>query len=56
MNRLDKCIKINFRMVSNEIGIMCVDGGAMCLCFLSLIMLIIIPVLAIVHLVFTVKM
>ena len=56
MNRLDKCIKINFRMVSNEIGIMCVAGGAMCLCFLSLIMLIIIPVLAIVQLVFTVKM
>lgn len=56
MNRLDKCIKLNFGMVENEIGIMCVMAMGIILCGLGLTLLILIPVLAVVQVVFVVKM
>ena len=56
MNRLDKCIKLNFGMVENEIGIMCVMAMGIILCGLGLTLLILVPVLAVVQVVFVVKM
>ena len=56
MSRLDKCIKLNFGMVENEIGIMCVMAMGTILCGLGLTLLILIPVLAVVQVVFVVKM
>lgn len=56
MSRLDKCIKLNFGMVENEIGIICVMAMGTILCGLGLTLLILIPVLAVVQVVFVVKM
>lgn len=56
MSRLDKCIKLNFGMVENEIDIICVMAMGTILCGLGLTLLILIPVLAVVQVVFVVKM
>ena len=57
MNRLDRCIKLDFGMVQNEIGIMCVAaGGGIILSGLSLVLLLAVPVLLIVQIVFMIKM
>ena len=56
MSRLDKCIKMNFAMVENEIGIICILGGAAFLCLMGLLLVLIIPVLAAVQCIFVVKM
>ena len=56
MSMLDKCIKVNFTMVENEIGIICIMAGASFLCLMGLLLVLIIPVLAAVQCIFVVKM
>ncbi|MGN1334467.1 MAG: hypothetical protein ACI4U1_05060 [Anaerovoracaceae bacterium] len=56
MTRLDKCIKLNFQMVENDIGIMCVMAGTALICVLGIITLVLSPLLAVVQVIFAVKM
>ena len=56
MTRLDKCIKLNFQMVGNDIGIMCVMAGTVLICVLGIITLVLSPVLAVIQVIFAVKM
>ena len=56
MTRLDKCIKLNFQMVGNDIGIMCVMAGTVLICVLGIITLVLSPLLAVVQVIFAVKM
>lgn len=56
MNRLGKCIKLNFGMVENEIAIICVMGGSMLFCALGFALIFIVLILAVVLVVFLVKM
>lgn len=56
MNKIDKCIKLNFAMVENEIGFLCVLGSAMIFCAVSPTMFFFIPIAAAVLMVFLIKM
>lgn len=56
MNRLGKCIKLNFAMVENEIGFLCVLGSAIIFCAVSGTMFFAVPIAAVILVVFLIKM